>query len=270
MTVSIIKRFAFSALTAICLITSNAFASTPGHDHGSKPRDDTKGFAVIELFTSEGCSSCPPADDLIARIQKESAGIPIYILAFHVDYWNQAGWKDRFSSSAFTQRQLWYAQALKISGPYTPQAVINGSKEMVGSDETQVRQTINTALNSAPRAQLALNDMANKKDGISFSYKTQGNIANTSLQLALVQKRAVSKVLRGENKGRTLSHVQIVKSFQTIDLKGSGNGLANFSLSPGINASNFEVIAFLQDNATGAIIAATRLPIDQSLTKKAK
>src|ERR1700709_1440967 len=84
-----------------------------------------KGFAVIELFTSEGCSSCPPADALVARVQKESNDKPVYILAFHVDYWNHLGWKDAFSSAEYSERQNQYARWLKLSSVYTPQIVVN-------------------------------------------------------------------------------------------------------------------------------------------------
>src|ERR1700743_3380708 len=103
---------------------------------------DTKGFAVVELFTSEGCSSCPPADAVVAKLQKESAGKPIYILAYHVDYWNHLGWKDAFSDAAYSARQKDYAQYLKIEGIYTPQIVVNGKTEFVGSEEGTLHKAI--------------------------------------------------------------------------------------------------------------------------------
>src|SRR6476619_4430550 len=92
------------------------------------------GFAVVELFTSEGCSSCPPADNLLARIQKEDMDKQVYLLAYHVDYWDRQGWKDRFSDAAFTQHQQQYAEWLHLNSVYTPQMVVNGKEEFVGSN----------------------------------------------------------------------------------------------------------------------------------------
>src|ERR1700755_2161390 len=102
------------------------------------------GVAVGELFTSEGCSSCPPADALVAAVQKEEKDQPVYILAFHVDYWDRLGWKDAFSSADYTARQKQYAQWLKLPQYYTPQAVINGTTECVGSEEANLRNAIKT------------------------------------------------------------------------------------------------------------------------------
>src|SRR5476651_2318953 len=103
------------------------------------------GFVLIELFTSEGCSSCPPADELVARVQKEDKDKPVYILAYHVDYWNNLGWKDQFSSPAYSQRQRQYAAWLKAE-VYTPQIVVNGKKEFVGSEEGTLRNAIQSGL----------------------------------------------------------------------------------------------------------------------------
>jgi len=216
-----------------------------------------KGFAVVELFTSEGCSSCPPADDLIARIQKESSGLPVYILVFHVDYWNRLGWKDAFSSAAYSKRQNQYAGWLNAS-VYTPQAVVNGSKEFVGSQEGTLRNAIKDQLQKASSAQLDISDIKNGEGKITLQYHVQVKTANTSLLLALVEKNAVSKVLRGENGGRTLSHVQIVRNLQTIHLNGQTNGAGTLEIPEALDKSGLEVIAFLQNNGNGEIIAATK------------
>ena len=131
-----------------------------------------KGFAVIELFTSEGCSSCPPADALVARVQKESANEPVYILAFHVDYWNRLGWKDVFSSSEYSDRQNQYAMWLKLSSVYTPQAIVNGRTEFVGSEEGTLRNAIKTGLcKEAAKTELTLSNIktdANDKASVQY------------------------------------------------------------------------------------------------------
>src|ERR1700748_3559727 len=109
------KKFKIYALAALLIssvfITSSFINKSPGGD---------KGFAVVELFTSEGCSSCPPADAVVAKLEKENADKPIYILAFHVDYWNRLGWKDVFSSGEYSQRQEQYSKWLRSGSVYTP------------------------------------------------------------------------------------------------------------------------------------------------------
>lgn len=138
----------------------------------TKPLDPqpAKGFAVVELFTSEGCSSCPPADQLIGNLQQDNGGLPLYILAWHVDYWDHQGWKDRFSSSANSQRQQQYLNWLKLETLYTPQIVVNGKMENVGSDTRSTVNAINEAL--CTEAQGALTVQANKKeDDIEMNYQ---------------------------------------------------------------------------------------------------
>src|SRR5476649_2001101 len=124
------KIFATIACLGLAAIITQAFIKDK-----KTVSPENKGFAVIELFTSEGCSSCPPADALVAKVQKESADKPVYILAFHVDYWNRLGWKDAFSSAEYSYRQSQYARWLKLSSVYTPQIVVNGHTEFVGSEE---------------------------------------------------------------------------------------------------------------------------------------
>src|SRR6187402_1594915 len=130
----------FLAITLSSLFFLDCFMFPESEIAGSFKTEKAKlatttnnGFAVVELYTSEGCSSCPPADELVSKIQKESNGQPVYILAFHVDYWNRLGWKDVFGDAAYSKRQNDYAQYLKLPSVYTPQIVVNGKKEFVGS-----------------------------------------------------------------------------------------------------------------------------------------
>ncbi len=127
-----------------------------------------EGFAVLELFTSEGCSSCPPADQLMGEIEKKYKDHPVYILSYHVDYWNRMGWKDRFSSAQNSQRQQEYSSKLG-SQVYTPQLVVNGKTEFVGSDRTTVENTISSALNSLSDNKIDLKAKILPKE-ISFNY----------------------------------------------------------------------------------------------------
>lgn len=241
------------AITAVVLTSFINKKNSTG-----KTNADNKGFAVVELFTSEGCSSCPPADAVIAKIEKESADKPIYILAFHVDYWNRLGWKDIFSSAAYSQRQNQYARWLKLSSVYTPQAVVNGRAELVGSEEAKLRSLIKTDLESQATAQIALSSIKVDGSNVSLQYHTQGNTGNAVLLVAVVQKSAQSNVERGENAGRTLSHVQIVRGLTSIALKGN-EGSTTMELPKGFEPKDSELIAFLQNPSNGTIIGATKL-----------
>ncbi|TWI97129.1 hypothetical protein JN11_03589 [Mucilaginibacter frigoritolerans] len=226
--------------------------------HTNVPIADNKGFALIELYTSEGCSSCPPADELVAKIQKENADKPVYILAYHVDYWNRLGWKDQFSSADFSKRQNEYANYLNINSVYTPQIVVNGRTEFVGSEEGTLRNAIRTNLQKSSSAQLDLSVSATNSSHADLKYTTQGADKSTVLQVAVLQKNAQTKVLRGENGGHTLSHVQIVRELQEVSLKGN-NGIANITLPHGFDTQNWEIMGFLQNTSNGAIIAASRV-----------
>jgi len=235
-----------TAIASMAFINSHRFKNV---------KSDNKGFAVVELFTSEGCSSCPPADELVTRIQKESKDKPVYILAFHVDYWNRLGWKDVFSSADYSKRQKEYASYLHLQSVYTPQIVVNGKTEFVGSEESTLRNAIGKSLQTAPAARLTLNILKDNPGELSLKYSTEGTDRNTILLIALVQKWAQTKVERGENAGQTLSHVQIVRKLQRVTLSGN-NGIANIALPGGFEQATGEIIGILQNTESGAIAGA--------------
>jgi hypothetical protein len=212
------------------------------------------GFAVVELFTSEGCSSCPPADKLAAKIQSENAGKPIYILAFHVDYWNSLGWKDKFSNSEYSARQRRYADWLHLESVYTPQVIINGASECVGSDEGSVTKGIAAGLNQANAPTLTLQGTI-EGDKLNVEYNTADE-KNAELVLALVQKSGESNVKAGENAGRKLSHVQIVRQLVCQDVNSKKNVTLN--LPKDFNQAGWELIGFIQHKNDGRITAAGR------------
>lgn len=126
-----------------------------------KDKPVSSGFAVVELFTSEGCSSCPPADEAVADIQKEYPD-NVYVLGFHVDYWDYLGWKDEFSKAAFTKRQQDYASHFSLSSIYTPQVIVNGEKEFVGSNYNKLKTAVETAITRLPEATINLKTTAEK------------------------------------------------------------------------------------------------------------
>ncbi|GAC1585810.1 MAG: DUF1223 domain-containing protein [Ginsengibacter sp.] len=224
-----------------------------------KPSPTAKiGFAVVELFTSEGCSSCPPADQVIAKIQQEDSNQPVYILAFHVDYWNNSAWKDVFSSAAYSKRQSEYANWLNLTSVYTPQIVVNGKKEFVGSQEGVLRSEIKNKLDQPGRIFLRLEDLKMNGTTANFSYHSESNSSDLHLQVALVQKSGETYVKRGENGGRTLSHIQIVKRFESLNLNGKNIGNIKIDIPSELKNQKLEVIAFLQNTRNGEIVAATK------------
>jgi hypothetical protein len=259
-----IKVYAITLCLAITALVSAAFINK----NRAKPPVITggEGFAVVELFTSEGCSSCPPADELLARVQKETAGKPVYILAYHVDYWNRLGWKDVFSKAEYSQRQSTYSKWLKLSGVYTPQAVVNGQTEFVGSAQGTLHNAINAGLKKEAKAQITLSNVAVNGHNATLKYNATGNTDNTTLQLALVQKNAVSHVKNGENGGRTLSHIQIVNEFKAVPLGKNKPGETTLNLPDNFTAAGFELVAFIQNNTTGEITGATRATFPATVT----
>jgi hypothetical protein len=204
-------------------------------------------LVVVELFTSEGCSSCPPADQAMTELQKEysASNKPVYFIAYHVDYWNYLGWKDMFSSPAFTSKQKEYADAMSLRSIYTPQSVINGTKEMVGSKKQLIKAAIESELAIPNTNQLILkaNYDANLNK-IKVDYKYTGNTKDQEIHFILIEKEHSTKVLRGENEGNTLEHINIVKHWEHILVKvESGYELI---LKDKIKISDFKLIAFVQ------------------------
>lgn len=220
------------------------------------------GFAVVELFTSEGCSSCPPAEELMARTQQEDKDLPVYCLAFHVDYWDRQGWKDVFSNAAFTDRQRQYSRWLRLTDVYTPQAVVNGRTEFVGSNRGEMSKAIQAGLAQKGEVRLELHGLRLNGGRLDWQYKIDGLAAaegrRLTLVTAVVEKHAVTPVRGGENSGRTLSEAQVVRDLglQTVDSAGTGSGRLDWPA--GLSAEDGEVIAFLQEVESGKILAATR------------
>lgn len=244
-----------TAFTAMLAFTCFNRAGSP-HIAGGAP-----GFAVVELFTSEGCSSCPPADRLVARLQQEEKDKAVYILAFHVDYWDRLGWKDGYSSAQYTHRQTQYASWLKLNSIYTPQAVVNGRQEMVGSQEASLRKAIDNGLEQPQAAGLFLSAVRENQGRVGWHYQVSPSQRDEVLVVALIQKKATTEVRAGENSGQTLSHVQIVRGLASANVDRSGSGSGDLPVPAGVGPDEEELIAFVQDSNSGRILAATRAAI---------
>ena len=216
-----------------------------------------KGFAVIELFTSEGCSSCPPADELVDKIQKDNNNGQIYILAFHVDYWDHQGWKDRFSDQEFSKRQRQYASWLKLETVYTPQIVVNGTTECVGSDQGAVLKAMAAGLDQESTKTLMLTSRI-ERGQLTVQYEGAGDEKKSELVLALIQKSAQSNVSAGENSGKRLSHVQIVRQIARFPIDINSKKDITMKLPDDFTAKDWELIGFVQNKSNGHITAAAR------------
>ena len=245
-----------TAFVAI-MFTVSAFAYSSKAEETHKNLTSTdNGFAVLELFTSEGCSSCPPADQLMGEIEKQYKDQPVYILAYHVVYWNNLGWKDKFSSVENSKRQQQYSQTLH-SQVYTPQLVVNGKKEFVGSDKNAVEDAIQTALFKSNNAKIDLSAKVSEKE-INVSFKTAENNSQNKLLITLVEKKSSTNVQKGENEGRHLIHWQIVHQQNQISLKNASEGITNFKLPENFDAQNWEIIGMIQNVKSGEILGSSK------------
>lgn len=167
--------------------------------------------AVLELFTSEGCSSCPSADNLLPQLIKIDANI--IALSFHVDYWNRLGWKDPFSSSQYSERQREYSRQLNLESVYTPQLVVNGEYEFVGSDRRKAEYAIKKVLKEKAQVKLNVDNVTIGDNKLHFTVNMDGDYTKTNLLAALVQKQVSMNVKAGENSGTKLSHTNVVRTF---------------------------------------------------------
>jgi len=243
----------------ICL--SLIFCSYVKQSDSYKYVPSPEGFALVELFTSEGCSSCPPADEAVGRLHGWKKNV--YVLSFHVDYWNYLGWKDVFSNAAYSSRQQHYGALFHLGSIYTPQIIVNGRTQFVGNDESTLRTTIENNLKEIPKSELQIKVQQVNKNQLAISWSTNPN-PELKINIALVQNFAKDHIERGENKGQTLNHYFTVRDFQSLPLNG-GSNTSYLQVPSGLQPSEYSVIAFLQNPITGYIIAATQHPGESHL-----
>lgn len=257
---------ALAALAAA--MTPTAHAGAVSESSAALPGDDGEpaSFAVVELFTSQGCNSCPRADRALARLVEESDGHSIFPLEWHVHYWDYLGWADPYALPEAAARQRRYSQMLN-SGVYTPQMVLNGrSIVRPAQDYDLVRSAAFAALGPKPAAAGALPRVqlsAASHDGqiVRVRYRATGVPAGCALTVAAVQHAAENFVPHGENGGRTLSHRNVVRGFATVYLQpGESAGQVRITLPQLLTPDGGSLIAYVQRQATLGIVAATALP----------
>jgi len=217
---------------------------------------------VVELFTSEGCSSCPPADSLLMRLSRAMPDVEVIPLSEHVDYWNQLGWKDPFSSQLFSARQQDYGRIFRLDSVYTPQMVVNGEAQLLGSDRARAEQEIRKAA-LAPHASVELTKLSDEMVRLKIDNIPQGT-RNADMFVAITDTFIETDVRDGENAGRHLQHTGVVRSLVSVahvDAKKTSayTADAKINLNPQWRSPNIKLVLFVQDRATRKIIGATSL-----------
>ncbi|HYX20289.1 MAG TPA: DUF1223 domain-containing protein [Thermoanaerobaculia bacterium] len=264
-------RGAFGRRLSIVVASVLATLVVAGSTVGA-PSPESGHVVLVELFTSQGCSSCPPADRLLTAIGGEDAG-KVVPLAFHVDFWNSQGWTDPFSSREWTFRQVAYERALEQSQPYTPQAVIDGSAEVLGSDADKLRAAIRAAA-ERPAARLAIAlavAPSSSRVEVAVDVERPDDLRAQKLDLyaAVFETGLSTPVGRGENGGQTLRNDYVVRVLEKIGRLSKGDAspshhATSLRLSKNWNAAHLGVAVFLQDPASLAVRGAAAQPLPAS------
>lgn len=258
-------------LLAVFLLLSfglvTAFAQTASNDPKGPMAPRPSQAVLVELFTSEGCATCPPADKLLADLDQTQPikGVQVIALSEHVDYWNRLGWKDPFSSAQFSQRQTDYARALGIEDYYTPQMIVDGRTEFVGSKRgTALDAIAKAALASKANVSLAVKTLA--ANSITMTVQVQNLPAisrgdKADVMLAITESNLVSKVARGENSGRELAHSSVTRKLIKIgDIAGK-----TFSAQPSVRLESFwkrqqlKAVVFVQERISRRVLGAAAI-----------
>lgn len=246
-----------TALSAGLLTASAAFGLV------QSGQSDSKGQPVpvlVELFTSEGCSDCPPADALLGEIDARQpvSGVMAIVLSEHVTYWNHLGWRDPFSLDAMTQRQAEYVHRFGIDSAYTPQAVVDGTTQFVGSDRRALIAAVSKAA-TTPKKSLGIENARWDHNNVHFSLRGE-DLANAKIVAVLAADATRSEVARGENAGRTLHHTAVVRALKEMSGREADGRTLTLNDANEQQAGSMEggmrLVVFAADRVTGRVIAA--------------
>jgi hypothetical protein len=224
---------------------------------------------LVELFTSEGCSDCPPADTVLRNLIDASPvpGAQVIGLGQHVDYWDRLGWKDRFSSAALTDRQRTYANRFATESIYTPQMVVDGRAEFVGSDATAARKAIERALKTTHGVvQIDVRAGAATRVPVTVVVRELPPVDrgdHADILVAVTEDRLRSSVTRGENNGKLLRHAAVVRSMATIGEAGAtgGEARADIPIASDWHRENLRIVAFVQARKGRTVLASAAMPL---------
>jgi hypothetical protein len=261
------QLFLILSLAAVAL-TGGVAASA--RDQVSVP--GAKSAVLVELFTSQGCSSCPPADRLLTELAARD-DIEIIPLSFHVDYWNYIGWTDPFSSKAWSNRQRRYGQHFGGDRIYTPQMIVNGRWEGVGSNRTQIARLLERASTERPKAELGITAKLVSDDRLKVSVtsaridaKVESNL--WSAWVAVVESDLVTPVGRGENAAKTLRNDWVVRRLERVSglepIKAGATASLEVILEDDWRRDKLSAVTFLQDSGSLRIHATATCSLGDS------
>ena len=206
----------FSVILAKMALTTLATLAVVGTLATVSARADERPIAVVELFTSQGCSSCPAADKILAEY---AARKDVLALSFHVDYWNYLGWKDTFSRAEFTERQRRYAASFRRHGVYTPQAVVNGRTHAVGSRKQDIEDLIDGYVRDGKSLTVAVNTQREQEN---IRVTTDADSGDATLWVVYYDKKRSVKIERGENRGRVITYHNVVREVSMLGMMKQG------------------------------------------------
>lgn len=252
----LIKRFQRSAVSlgAVLAVTALFAASRAAETPFRVP-------VLLELFTSEGCSSCPPADRLLQELDEKQpvAGAELIVLSEHVDYWNRLGWNDPFSSAQYSERQQTYSEKYGFDGVYTPQLAVDGRWGLIGSDLRAATSAIQKAVRE-PKAALQIKNIERAGNKLRATVDATGSSAQSGLlYVAVAENHVFSHVGRGETSGRVLSHVAVTRVFQEEGKLGAvASKKITLAQPQGVGLSGLKIVAFVQDPKSGHVLGAAQ------------
>lgn len=261
----------FSLIGLVVVTSGFAWKAFGARQSGTAMLSHNEPAVVVELFTSEGCSSCPPADALLAKLAENSpANAHVVALEEHVDYWDDLGWRDPFSSHDWTVRQYNYAGVLGNENPYTPQMVVDGSAEFTGGRAQKALRTISEAA-ARTKTVVSLSEGSSSKPGTENFSVQVGKLASAKggsadVWLAITETGLHSSVTRGENAGHELRHAAVVRSMRRIgeakpDLDTAFSDEASVSIRPEWKRENLKAVLFVQEKKSWRILGAAEIPL---------
>ncbi len=215
---------------------------------------------LVELFTSQGCSSCPSADRVLTQLETEqpNPNAEIITLSLHVDYWDRFGWKDPFSSALYSQRQAVYGQAFNLGSNYTPQMVVDGQREFVGSN----MENANKAITDSAKNVKATVELQKAENSLKVKISDIPKHENATIFLAIAEDNLSSNVTRGENSGKKLAHTSVVRELKSIGLVTAQHNSfttdTTVQIQPDWKKENLKLVVFVQENGSRKILGVNK------------
>ena len=256
------SRLRSAFLVVLLSIVTATFCPSLAANQPANPPDQTRVPILLELFTSEGCSSCPPVDEFVRRMDETQPvdGVQVIVLSEHVDYWDQDGWKDKYSSAQFTERQNGYVHALNLQTAYTPQMIVDGNIVLKGSS-SDIEQAFAKEL-KVPKIPVRIAS-AKIETPLQLTVRVEAEAAEKhggTIWVAVALDHAASQVSAGENSGKQLQHVAVVQELRKVGKLDKGKSFSQdvtLKLKPDTDPKNLRIIAFVQESNEGKVLGVT-------------